>query len=119
MTPEQQAISKLRDRGSWYCGDPRAAEVLGEYRAAVEAPLRAQLAAMTQARDDAVAAAHLVHESASPDLASTLLEQVQQQIDELKPGLGRDQCKDDYEHGHRNGAFFMLVDIRRALKERA
>lgn len=119
MTPEQQAISKLRDLAGWYCGNPRAAEVLAEYRAAVEAPLRAQLAALRIARDDAVAAAHLLHDSATPDPAATLLEQVQQQIDELKPGLQRDQCKDDYEHGHRNGAFFMLVDIRRALKERA
>lgn len=72
-----------------------------------------QRAAISVARDDAVAAAHLAVEEGVPKL----LEQVQQQIDEIKPGLGRDQCKDDYEHGHRNGMFFVLVELRRAIKE--
>lgn len=76
--------------------------------------LKTSLASMTIARDSAIAAAHLAVEE-----GAALLEQVQQQIDAVKPGLGRDQCKDDYEHGHRNGAFFVLVEIRRALKERA
>lgn len=35
MTPEETAISKLRDRAGWYCGDARAREVLAEYRASV------------------------------------------------------------------------------------
>lgn len=108
-----ETLKQLRTESGWYVGDKRAAEVLEAYAR----DLREQLAAMTTAREDAVQAAHMIHENALPDLATTLLEQVQQKIDEIKPDLGRGQCKDDYEHGHRNGAFFVLVELRRALKE--
>jgi len=81
MTTEQLAISQLRDKAGWYCGDPRAAEVLAAYRASVLAPIIAaasfdptkdrdfeacvrrlyrEVADIRQARNDAVAAAHLV-----------------------------------------------------------
>lgn len=46
-----------------------------------------------------------------------LLEQTQGQIDELKPKVAHAACKDDYEHGWNNGAFFVWVELRRALKE--
>jgi hypothetical protein len=112
MTPEQLAISQLRDKAGWYCGDKRAGEVLAEYAATLKAEkqyhmdainsiakavnmlgytsaqiaedvagaansvvvasllypnvgayieqVEEQLAAMTQSRNDAVVAAHLV-----------------------------------------------------------
>jgi hypothetical protein len=46
-----------------------------------------------------------------------LLADVQEQIDELRPLCANENCKDAYEHGWRNGALYVWVELRRNLKE--
>lgn len=59
----------------------------------------------------------IVKTNERPPFMTNLLETIKEHIKNIKTGLSRDQCKDDYEHGHRNGMFFMLVEVRRFLNE--
>ncbi len=56
--------------------------------------------------------------NASTDFIRELLEETKFKIENHKrSGLSIEKCEDAYECGHRNGSFFVLVDLRRRLKE--